>query len=54
MKLSIEFYKSYPAKLHGVREQYTKIWLDWKDFQNLVKAVFNDLNTLFSGILKTR
>ena len=25
------------AKLHGVREQDRKIWLNWEDFQNLVK-----------------
>ena len=35
--LSLKFFKSYPAKLHGVREQYAKIWHDWEEFQNLVK-----------------
>ena len=45
MRLS-EFLKSSPAKFHGAREQYTKNWLDWEDFQNLVKTVFDELNVI--------
>ena len=36
--LNLKFLKSYPAKRHGVREQYAKIWLEWEDFQNLAKS----------------